>query len=224
MFCKYCGKSIADDSSFCLYCGKAVNNKFEETKEYLQFKSNCESNFDLSDYEKRQNAYIKQQKIIQELEQTIVSDRKGMLILFVIALGLFGIGLQFGYNQHSFWCGFFVLASIGIFLIIGTIAEAKRKHKKDLKLARYNYQAYVDSKEEKKRLAQKLRTEAYLKNREIEKRKAECRSRGIACCPKCGSSSIATINRGFSVVSGFIGSGKPVNVCQMCGYKWEIGK
>ena len=42
-------------------------------------------------------------------------------------------------------------------------------------------------------------------------------------CPKCGSTSIATVNRGFSLLTGFIGSGKPMNVCQMCGYKFKPG-
>ena len=41
------------------------------------------------------------------------------------------------------------------------------------------------------------------------------------CCPKCGSTSIATVNRGFSIVTGFLGSGKPMNVCQACGYKYD---
>ena len=40
-------------------------------------------------------------------------------------------------------------------------------------------------------------------------------------CPKCGSTNIATVNRGFSIVTGFIGSGAPRNVCQRCGYKWD---
>ena len=26
MYCKYCGKEIADDSTFCKYCGKAQDN------------------------------------------------------------------------------------------------------------------------------------------------------------------------------------------------------
>lgn len=46
----------------------------------------------------------------------------------------------------------------------------------------------------------------------------------ILKCPKCNSTHIATINRGFSIVTGFYGSGSPRNVCQMCGYKWKPGK
>ena len=40
-------------------------------------------------------------------------------------------------------------------------------------------------------------------------------------CPRCGSTSIATTNRGYSFYTGFLGSGSPRNVCQKCGYKWK---
>lgn len=43
-------------------------------------------------------------------------------------------------------------------------------------------------------------------------------------CPKCGSYSVATTNRGYSIITGFIGSGSPRNVCQKCGHKWKPGK
>ncbi len=43
-------------------------------------------------------------------------------------------------------------------------------------------------------------------------------------CPVCGSTYISTINRGYSLFSGFVGSGSPRNVCQKCGHKWKPGK
>lgn len=43
-------------------------------------------------------------------------------------------------------------------------------------------------------------------------------------CPKCGSTNIATVSRGWSLMWGFIGSGSPRNVCQSCGYKFKPGK
>ncbi|MEI3595332.1 MAG: hypothetical protein V8Q58_07505 [Anaerobutyricum hallii] len=57
-----------------------------------------------------------------------------------------------------------------------------------------------------------------------EKRRAKEQAKSHVTCPKCGSTSIATTNRGYSFFTGFIGSGKPVNVCQKCGYKWKPGK
>ena len=42
-------------------------------------------------------------------------------------------------------------------------------------------------------------------------------------CPECGPTSIATVNKGYSVVWGFLGSGTPMNVCQACGHKFKPG-
>ena len=61
--------------------------------------------------------------------------------------------------------------------------------------------------------------------REKKKKEEEkTASQRIPVCPKCKSTSIATVNRGFSLVTGFIGSGKPINVCQACGHKFQPGK
>lgn len=40
-------------------------------------------------------------------------------------------------------------------------------------------------------------------------------------CPRCGSTSITTGERGFSLLTGFIGSNKTVNRCAKCGYTWK---
>lgn len=42
----------------------------------------------------------------------------------------------------------------------------------------------------------------------------------VVRCPKCGCPDIGVVNRGYSFWTGFLGSGKPVNVCKKCGYKW----
>lgn len=47
------------------------------------------------------------------------------------------------------------------------------------------------------------------------------RERNTIKCPKCGSTAIQTVNRGYSLMTGFFGSGSPRNVCQKCGYKWK---
>lgn len=40
-------------------------------------------------------------------------------------------------------------------------------------------------------------------------------------CPRCGSTSVTAGQRGYSYFTGFIGSGKTVNRCANCGYKWK---
>ena len=49
----------------------------------------------------------------------------------------------------------------------------------------------------------------------------EERERNTVKCPKCGSTAVQTVNRGYSLMTGFLGSGSPRNVCQKCGYKWR---
>lgn len=57
----------------------------------------------------------------------------------------------------------------------------------------------------------------------LKQTKEESSSSNKLTCPKCGSTNIQTTNRGFSLVTGFIGSGSPRNVCQQCGFKWKPG-
>ncbi len=46
----------------------------------------------------------------------------------------------------------------------------------------------------------------------------------ILTCPRCGSASITTGQRGFSLLTGFLGSNKTVNRCGSCGWTWEPRK
>ena len=43
-------------------------------------------------------------------------------------------------------------------------------------------------------------------------------------CPKCGSTSVTTTTRGYSFLTGFIGSSKVINICGKCGNKWQPEK
>lgn len=61
---------------------------------------------------------------------------------------------------------------------------------------------------------------ANLKQQENSERVEEDNKNQI-CCPKCNSTAIQTVNRGYSFWTGFLGSGSPRNVCQKCGYKWK---
>lgn len=40
-------------------------------------------------------------------------------------------------------------------------------------------------------------------------------------CPRCKSTQITTGQKGFSLLTGFIGSNKTINRCAKCGYTWQ---
>lgn len=82
---------------------------------------------------------------------------------------------------------------------IDAMIELKQKDIIEFKTKIAQFRAQVDAQEERER-----------------------QERNLPRCPKCNSTSIATVNRGYSFFTGFLGSGKPMNVCQSCGYKWKI--
>lgn len=43
-------------------------------------------------------------------------------------------------------------------------------------------------------------------------------------CPRCFSPSVSTGARGYSLITGFIGSGRTVNRCAKCGNSWTPGR
>ena len=63
----------------------------------------------------------------------------------------------------------------------------------------------------------------------LEKRQAKTQSQVSEpkepkiTCPKCGSSNITEGTKGFSLTTGFIGSGNFRYVCKNCGNKWKPG-
>lgn len=56
------------------------------------------------------------------------------------------------------------------------------------------------------------------------KNKSEEAERLIPKCPKCGSKSITTGQKGFGLIMGFVGSNKTVNRCGSCGHIWQPNK
>lgn len=71
---------------------------------------------------------------------------------------------------------------------------------------------------------QPFRQDAKRRADEAEKRTQDyLAKKDLPKCPKCGSSNITEGTRGFSLTTGFIGSGNFRYVCKNCGNKWKPG-
>ncbi len=167
--------------------------------------------------------YDPQQKTIHELKRDIDFDKKCRLFFMLMSVCVFAMAFIPFIRQSHFLLMIFIASPFGLIYLSLRFTDKIRHKNKDLELVINNYAKYVQLEEEKKRIEKEKKEIEEKEAKEIEARKAECHAKGIVCCGKCGSSSIATINRGYSMISGFIGSGKPVNVCQKCGHKWRIG-
>ncbi len=67
--------------------------------------------------------------------------------------------------------------------------------------------------------AQRVGKEKLLQQATLDKQNAE--RLNTLKCPKCGSTAVAIGQKGFSLLTGFIGSSQTMNRCGKCGYKWK---
>lgn len=63
-----------------------------------------------------------------------------------------------------------------------------------------------------------FRSQVEAQEAEAERKKAE---ESKPRCPKCGSTSITAGQKGYSILTGFLGSNKTVNRCSNCGHTWK---
>lgn len=76
--------------------------------------------------------------------------------------------------------------------------------------------------EERKRSEEKWAEECKQREREsLMYAPKKQQNKNTPQCPKCGSTAITAGQRGFSIITGFLGSGQTVNRCANCGYKWK---
>lgn len=59
------------------------------------------------------------------------------------------------------------------------------------------------------------------KNLHVQTKAEEEQEKLIPKCPKCGSTHIEAVKRGWSPLSGLFGSGKTMNYCKTCGHQWR---
>lgn len=71
---------------------------------------------------------------------------------------------------------------------------------------------------------EKYQAEQLLSKQQLKQKIAKNKANNTPCCPKCGSKAIEAVNREYSIIWGFFGSGKTMNYCKNCGHKWEPGK
>lgn len=62
------------------------------------------------------------------------------------------------------------------------------------------------------------------KMRKLQNEDILVKTKYIPKCPMCGSTAIEATQRGYSLLTGFLGSGKTMNYCKNCGNKWSPSK
>lgn len=71
-----------------------------------------------------------------------------------------------------------------------------------------------------------IKLERDIKEREEQRefKKQQTQQQNVPKCPKCGSTAITAGQRGYTLLTGFLGSNKTVNRCANCGHTWKPGR
>ena len=88
----------------------------------------------------------------------------------------------------------------------------------------YDYKYFISLDKQMDKLIIELVTEHNQKIVPQTQQRAEEEEKNTVKCPRCGSTQITTGQRGYSLLTGFLGSNKTVNRCAACGYSWKPGK
>lgn len=144
-----------------------------------------------------------------------------ILIIFVDSDLTFG-----GKIFYVIFCGIFALgfyaAAMYNYDTYKELCDLKNKNPSEY----YNKMTQKEKEEENRRIQEKKEQEIRIKQQkqkeiEIKNKVQRLKAEGKVCCPRCGSESVSAGTRGYTITTGFIGSGKVRVVCLNCGYKWK---
>ncbi len=212
MKCPECGKeNVSDTSSTCPECGYNIQKYLQELREKEQ--------------DEKEFQYILSTIEIPEVHEPKEPDSYVPGVIGSVIAYLFLLACIVIADGGSFAIGLVTLLYIAFLVLLYVSIE---NEKKEFTKALIEYQEKLKENEEIRNNIEQYRMDKakeILEQKKLERFLEELRAERNRKlhCPKCGSENIGVINRGYSILTGFAGSGTPMNVCQKCGYKWKPG-
>lgn len=205
--CPECGKeNVSDSAQSCPSCGFGIKDYYSKERA-SEHKDTTRENRDVLAIEKANNEKNKRLDNVKMPEKPSKGRYifAGIVCAFMALVGWFGVVEELGFIWLVIAVIFTLLA------VFSPIAykDEQQKYRQSVENPQ-EYRERVIAEEDRKR------AEA-IRQARLESMNASISPR----CPKCGSPYISTVNRGYSIVWGFIGSGTAMNVCQKCGHKWK---
>ena len=131
------------------------------------------------------------------------------------------------YDELDFWTVIAVLFFLGLGVFSFYLCKIfYKKNRDDYDLAQQDFRQYqikMQLEKEQRQSQYQATLNEYNAQQQAKAQRKQDLANGILKCPKCGAGKIATINRGYTITTGFVGSGQAVNVCQVCGHRFKPG-
>lgn len=214
IICPECGKEISNKAPACIHCGYPLNNDCgmkasEQEKKDVNSKSSSKVFFEVCGIEYANYLNRKQVQIsIRDDSHRYLYDNTiaNEITLYNSERSPIRSCIVSSLKETDFGYILFVWRQDGIpYEEASFVSSVTEK------------EFYLLQEQHKKSVEDALSSKKILQKREQEEA-------NIVRCPKCKATTIATVNRGYSFLGGWLGSGNPINVCQKCGYRFKPGK
>lgn len=193
--CPECGKDISDKSSACIHCGYPL----EKLRISLDSVKVDENIYNISSLHRKYNKYSKEDQIFiyKECKKKYKKITKGSYDLLDIS------------TEYDSPTGQNLVQMVGqMFNWWNKNGKMYLTYKFLIECINHNFEYF------------EFNTADYAA---IAPKPTHKPDPNIVRCPKCGSTSVTTQERGYSIMWGVLGSTKKKNLCQKCGYTWWPG-
>jgi Uncharacterized protein conserved in archaea len=233
--CPECGRiNVSDTAEICPDCGFGIKSYFEKIKaeeqEHIRLEQENIKKIQI-EKEKEETLNNERRKTINQIKEESLPNKpllkeqfnikKVSVLVFILLLGLFGIRQVVTGNAEDgalkYVIGTFIVLLILVMLVISDYFS---------KIKKYNNKVINFEKEKERKITeinQYYNNKDYYdkkKAEEIAKAQAIKNLQNITRCPRCGSTNIQIVKRGWRITTGFIGSGKNERVCVNCMKKF----
>lgn len=195
MKCPECGKEISDKTEVCIHCGYPLSSSVTmNNKFYVNIDGR---NYDMTELKEMYRAYNSedQELIYQYCKSTFKTHPVSYNYQDLKDCEYRGLDLIQYVKETLKW------PDVKAYLTYKFIAKCYKK----------NFESFS------------FKTDKYKFEQYNQLTPQPSISQNVVRCPKCGSTSVTTEEKGYGLF-GWIGASQKKNLCQKCGHKWWPGR
>lgn len=177
-------------------------------------------------YPIQQDRINKQNEAVQSICKRIENEKKEVHknILYTIAFGvmsfIFTVLVAMGDVDGIIWLFLIGCIFMTVVCVIGGLMpsmDSLSSMNTQLREIQNNFDAYQKRQDENVKWLENQRKQMAIRNSQTRQQQKP----NVPHCPKCGSTAITAGQKGYSLLTGFLGSNKTVNRCANCGHTWQ---
>lgn len=195
--CPECNKEVSDKAEICVHCGYPISKWIKEENS-----DSSQSNEDIKD-DNPNNIYLYREKeynlteLVDYIKENTYPDVEINSQTWAEARHILRTYISIGKEEDL------LISYIHKYRMLGTTKDRKKYYEYKKAHVSHTQFNYVPAYSNKNNMYNP--------------------SQNVVRCPRCGSTSVTTEEKGYGLF-GWIGASQKKNLCQKCGHKWWPGR